>query len=85
MIVLIAGFIKDLTDSFAICQIVLIILNSMFIIPWGLEYLGIINQNKPTLAELEEAADATPKIDKSGGINNVTEERENSLTEIKLL
>ncbi|KAJ8667692.1 hypothetical protein QAD02_009355 [Eretmocerus hayati] len=34
-----AGLIKDWTDSFVVCQIVLLVMNVVFIIPWAIELL----------------------------------------------
>ncbi|XP_043267855.1 uncharacterized protein [Venturia canescens] len=40
------GIIKDVTDSFPTCQLVLIGLNCVFIIPWALDFLDERKQSK---------------------------------------
>ncbi|XP_058800838.1 monocarboxylate transporter 14-like isoform X2 [Phymastichus coffea] len=44
-----AGFIKDWTDSFTVCQVVLLVMNALFIVPWGMELAmdrrNILNNN----------------------------------------
>ena len=38
------GLMKDWTDSFVVCQIVLIVMNALFIVPWAMEI--VINNRK---------------------------------------
>ncbi|XP_014208569.1 uncharacterized protein LOC106639457 [Copidosoma floridanum] len=44
------GLVKDWTDSFTVCQIVLVIMNTVFIVPWAVE---IIYSKKKTRSEAQ--------------------------------
>ncbi|XP_011501502.1 PREDICTED: monocarboxylate transporter 14 [Ceratosolen solmsi marchali] len=41
-----AGLIKDWTDSFVVCQIVLLVMNALFIVPWAMEIIMTSKQTK---------------------------------------
>lgn len=37
----IVGFLKDWTNSFVVCQLALILMNVLFVIPWGIQFLSV--------------------------------------------
>jgi hypothetical protein len=40
------GLVKDWTDSFVVCQIVLLVMNALFIVPWAMEIMMTNKQTK---------------------------------------
>ncbi|XP_033216574.1 uncharacterized protein LOC117172597 [Belonocnema kinseyi] len=51
----VVGFIKDWTDSFDLCQLVLVGLNVLFIVPWGMEFLTEYTVSKKDKKPLSES------------------------------
>ena len=36
-----SGFLKDWTNSFVVCQLALILMNILFVIPWAVQFLSV--------------------------------------------
>lgn len=36
-----SGFLKDWTNSFVVCQLALILMNVLFVIPWAVQFLSV--------------------------------------------